>query len=123
MSIQEDLYALLIADAGVTAIVGDGNSPVTYAVYNSVAEDPPDRFIVYQHISGVNQNQLNGAKLATNHRIQIRCYGVKPGDARTLADAVETALTGTGYIVLRLDDQQDEVTRHYFTQLDWKRWK
>jgi len=117
MSIQDDLYSILSNAAGVTALVGTRIYP------GIAAQDAASPLIVYKHISGVNRNQLNGSKIATSHRIQIQSWAAKPSTARSVIDAVETALDGTGYIVFRVDDVYDPETREWSSQADWKRWK
>lgn len=121
--IQQDLYAILSGNAGVVALVGDGNSPQTLEIYPGVAEDPIKPCIIYQHISGVPENVLDGDPVARSNRIGIKCYDDTPAGARALADAVSTALSGTGYIIFRQDDFYDETSQDWYTQIDWKRWK
>ena len=88
MAIQDGIYAFLIADAGVSAIVGTRVYPIL------MPQNPTFELITYQKISGVRGKQLSGTTGYARPVIQIDCWAESFLTAQTLADAVRSAVDG-----------------------------
>jgi len=114
VSAQTDLVARLKADPGVTALIGTR----VYPFPAPVNADLP--LIVYSLVIGVYENILDGGSSHVANRVQINCWDNSYKTVQDLADAVEAAVDGYGYIQLRSDDYDDEVNEHRVI-LDWSR--
>lgn len=114
MSAQSELVARLKADGGVTALVSNRITPFPAPV-NQI-----DPYIVYSLGTGLYINLIDSGKNHKSNRIQIDCWSGSYKTAQDVADAVETALNGYGYIQLRSEDYDDEVNEHRVI-LDWSR--
>jgi hypothetical protein len=83
------VYAILSADAGVTALVGTRIYP--YGIIPQEVTTFP--VIVYQTISGTTENVLLGTSSADQERVQIDCWGdASAGAPGAQADAVYSAV-------------------------------
>lgn len=101
MSAQSDLVALLRADSGVRAHVSSG-SPLVHRIYPEFApERAVNPLIVYSVLTATNVNTLDSDKATVNSRFLIDCWADDPATAIAMADAVETAVAGQGYITTR----------------------
>ena len=107
MSIETDIRARLLADAGVSAIVGTR----IYAVI--LPQDPTYPAASYQRISGPRMQELAGATDRAMARIQIDSWAVTYAGAQSLAAAIRESLNGfigtltTHHAVIRLDNERD----------------
>jgi len=116
---SSQLITLLKADAAVTTLIASG-SPLEYRLDPDFASGEENPRLVYQLRSSGYVNGHDG-KAAVNSSIQISCWADTRSGADALADAVETAIDGTGYITGRRDDR-DPDTRDYRTLLFWSYW-
>jgi hypothetical protein len=114
------LYALLSANAGVAALVGDRIFP---QVMPQGGQLPA---LVYAVVDDVPENTLTGYTLR-GARVQIDCYGKAYIAAQGTADAVVSALAeivteGLAAVLLsRRDGYEDETTLHK-VMLDFSLW-
>lgn len=88
MNIEEALYAHLVADAGVAALISTRVYPL------SIAQDVALPAIAYQRISGPRQRYHSGPSAMAEARIQITCQAAKYTQAKALAKAVRLAMDG-----------------------------
>ena len=106
--IESALYAHLVADAGVTALLGTRIYPL------DLPQEPTTPCATYHRVSTVPR-YVHGADLNFDTvRIQIDCYADSVLGAKTLADAVRDALSahsgdmqGTDVQAVLLDNEQD----------------
>lgn len=111
--LQEGLVALLAADSGVGAILGqrpdppDGMEKGNGIFPNDLPEGAPLPAIVYADIHAANEMTFDGPEIFTTARIEFACRGSKYGDAKRLARAVRICLENfTGTLA---DEDQTEV--------------
>lgn len=90
MTIEQGLVAELLADAGVAAIVGTRVHP------GAVPQNGSLPAIVYQRISSIRDVDMSGPQSFTQVRIQVDCWHTSYAGAKSLADAVRSALNGVG---------------------------
>lgn len=125
MSFEVGLRALLLADSGISAIVGSRIYPV---ILEEGATFPA---LVYQRISGPRVQSLDGASGLAVLRIAISCYTTLFATARDLAAKIRVLLNGyrgtlsEGTVVggtLLLDERDVffEPVRLYRTDLDFQ---
>jgi hypothetical protein len=91
--LEEGLVTHLRADAGIQALVNNGDSPATYRIY---AELLPQEVVYpaisYQRISSPHDLMMEGIDTFTPARIQIDCHAQTSAAASGLAAAVNAAL-------------------------------
>lgn len=90
MSIEQGLVAHLLADAGVSGIVGTR----VYAELRPQKSVLPA--IVYTRVGSTHENTLDGPSPFVTVRMQVDCWSSTYGGSKTLADAVRVALNGVG---------------------------
>ena len=112
MSIETDLYATLSGNAGVTAICSTRIYP------NLAPESASNPLIVYSMVTGNNISTITGVGDMERKRIQINCNGNTYAEAKSLAAAVQSALSGNGYLEFQFD-QYDSQTQTHTTFVDW----
>ena len=88
MSVESAIYAALIADAPVLALVSTRIYP------NLASEDAVMPYLVYQQIGGSRLHSNAGALGSCDGGWQITCYDSTYLGVRALADAVRQALDG-----------------------------
>lgn len=88
MPIEDGLVALLSADSGVSALVGNRIHPLV------LPRKPTYPALVYQRISGERVRSLSGPSGRARPRIQIDAYAQTYAAAKAVAKAVEDALDG-----------------------------
>ncbi len=94
MSLEAAIYDILSKAADVTALVGGAVSPRIYPL--TIPQGKPMPAVVYQQIgSGVEFTCEGDGDLRTD-RVQITCWDDDPDGARTLAEAVRTAMQAEG---------------------------
>jgi len=87
-TIEEAIYAHLIADSGVSALVSTRIYPLM------IPQDIALPAIAYQRISGPRQTAHDGPIEIAAGRFQITCQGTSYGSAKDVANAVRQALDG-----------------------------
>lgn len=92
MSAENELRALLVADAGVTALVA-----AAAIAQNAVPQGTAVPYIVYTS-QRVPEFGLANNVLATGVTFRIECWGNTPSQADAVADAVVEALLGDGVV-------------------------
>lgn len=88
MTIEDGLVALLLADSGVSALVGTRIYPL------KLPQDDGLPAIRFQRISGERVRTLDGPTGLVRPRIQIDAYGKTYAEAKAVAEAVEALLDG-----------------------------
>lgn len=100
----QSLRALLIADSGVTAIVGSGTATRIWAEWPRTYTVP---CIVLEPDTEAHQNDLTGHSDRIFADVTLTCRANSFVDSRALADAVMAVLAGyTGSIEVVVDDVQ-----------------
>jgi len=118
VSILNDLYDTLNADAGVRAIVGQATSPQQSKIYPGHADDVDRPFITFNLVSGTRLHTLPGVSDMERQLVQIDCYETTSNRAELLADAVFAALEGSGYLQNRTNIYFDD-TQTFRAIIDW----
>jgi len=89
-------------------------------------QEDPLPAIVWQRISTVPQNSLNGFSGLDEVRIQFSCYAETLLQAKELAAAMRSALNGNSELkstcVMEMDDQDPE-TRNFRVLVDFNFWQ
>ena len=119
MSIETQLYAVLIADSAVRGYVSSG-SPLVHRIYPLRAPDNAAvPYITYQVIVGTAYNYLEGAPDTERKLIQYNCVSNSYGQAKGMAEAIKSALeTNYGWLGGESDDYFPS-TQNYRVRLDW----
>ena len=100
------LYTLLSTDASVTAVIGSGASARAYPLL--LPQNGTLPAVTYQRVSTprILTASLGGQNARVKCRMQMDCWARTFAQARTLADAVRTAMLGaTTFTALALDEQ------------------
>ncbi len=93
MTIESTLYSVLVADADVIALVGNGDSPVTGRIYPQEApEDITKPYVVYSVITSTNPQTFSGLSTLENARVQVDVYADTYGGSRVLMGHVKDAI-------------------------------
>jgi len=90
MSIEAAIYDILSGAGAVTALVGGSHSPRIYPLGIPAGKSMPAA--VYQQISSVDHFSCSGHDNPRTDRVQVTCWAENSDGARTLAEAVRTAL-------------------------------
>lgn len=88
MTIEAAMRAHLIADPGVSGLVGQRIYPIAMPQGTTLPA------ITYQRVSTVRIGSKQGPTGMAQPRLQINCWSKSYGDAKALADAVRVALDG-----------------------------
>lgn len=113
--VEETFRDWLVADAGVTALVGTRVYPVKAPTGATLP------FCVYQKVSDVPVVGLDTSSDAVKFaRISVNCIGSRYSEAKDLAEAIRVALDGNGSVVRDNSlDLYDEDTRTHNEQADY----
>ena len=119
MSIESDLYAVLIADSTVRSYITSG-SPQVHRIYPLRAPDNAAvPYITYQMITGTAYNYLKGAPDTERKLIQYNCVSNSYGQAKGMLSAIRSALeTDYGWLFGQGEDYFPE-TQNFRVRLDW----
>jgi hypothetical protein len=112
MAIEGDIQTLL------AALVSGRCYPLT-------APDPVTKpYIIYQAVSEVPQNSLDGATGLNNRRMQVDVYDTSYGATKTLAGSIKTAMAGAPFNNLHLSSQDlyENDTKLYRVTMDFSVW-
>lgn len=88
MALEEGLYAYLVADAGVAALIGTRLYPLL------VPQDAALPAMAYQRISGPRDHTHDGASGLAMARIQFTAVGSSYSEAKSVMAALRAALDG-----------------------------
>ena len=88
MGIESAIFSILTNDSAVAALVSTRVFP------NNLDQGEPLPAIVYQEISGVDDNDSGGSTNLVDARFQVDCYAATYLETMTLAAAVRAALNG-----------------------------
>lgn len=102
MSAETSLQALLLADAGVVALVGNR------VAADRIAEGAARPFIVYSRVASEPLGDISGMVYRTLVTLDVMCWG----DTRLQADAVADAVTAAVRGVLTQSVTGRESTHH-----------
>lgn len=95
MSMESDLQAWLLAQAGVTAAIGA-------RLFRQVADqDAATPYAVLATIATAPQRTLSGPNGESVARLQVTCWGGTMAEAETARDAIRDALRALEAYVLR----------------------
>jgi hypothetical protein len=92
MTVETDFRALLAADASVAALVG------TRIAQNGAPQGADLPLVVFTS-STTHDLGLDNTILATGVTLQVQCWALTAAAADAVADAVQTAVFGAGYVV------------------------
>jgi hypothetical protein len=133
MSIEAAVYDILRSAAGVTSLVGGSVSPRIYPV--TIPQGKAMPAIVYQQIVGTIDTTCDGDGDLRTDGVQVTCWDDDPDGARTLAEAVRTALQAASgshgsstILYCSIDDEgdasvineQNETLTRYGKRQDWE---
>lgn len=107
----------LVADAGVTALVGLRVAPLLSA------QDTTLPAITLQRISLVPQNHLTGDGDLDAARVQLDAWATTYAEARAVADACRTCLQAANHQLELESDDYDPDTQEYRVIQDWSVWQ
>ena len=98
---------------------------VTGRCYALVAPDPSVKpYIVYQVISDVQVNSLDGFSGLSNKRVQVDVYATSYGASKTLASSAKTAMSNAAFSNIHLSSQDlyENDTQLHRTSMDFSIW-
>lgn len=101
----ETVLAVLVADAGVTAIVGSGASAKISPLIKAQTIQPPA--VTLQRTSLVPQNHLRGNGDLDDVRVQVDSWATSYAGVRALASACRAALEAADYLMIGEFDNYD----------------
>lgn len=113
--VEETFRDWLVADSGVTSLVGT-------RIYPVVAPNGADLpFCVFTKVSDVPVVGLDTASEGVRFaRIQVSCFGDRYSEAKDVAEAIRQALDGNGSAVRdNALDLYDEDTRTHYEVVDY----
>lgn len=114
------VYALLSADATVTAYTGSRIYPV---LLREAAAFPA---LTYQRISGGRVYSLSGYSDLQKCRVQIDCWATSYGTAKELSYGVQSAMVASGtfkaVLIDRPIDMYDDETEIHRVSMDFSIW-
>lgn len=125
MSVETALVSTLRGDANVAALIGNGDSPLTYRLYPVIAsENNTTPYVVYTIVAGVRPQTFSGLSVLENARIQVSVFADTYAGAKVLADYIVTAVdTGMGLgSMLRQTFYEDDTKIHHHL-LDFSLWE
>ena len=114
MSAESQLYALLSADAGVTALI----STRIYPDLVPELKTPP--YIGYERVGTEPIVAISGAALGQIANMTLACWSATRVEAEAVADAVVAALAGSNFIHLTRGAEVDEATGRLAATLDYQ---
>lgn len=110
MSLEAAIYSVLSSDATITGLVGGARAPRISPIHRSQGKSVPA--IVYQQISSNDEVTCDGHIGPRTDRVQIVSWDDDPAGARTLAEAVRSALVAAsgshGSVTIRYCSFEDE---------------
>jgi hypothetical protein len=106
MTVEAAMYSVLAGNAGVTALVGGSMSPRIYPLGIPQGKSVPA--IVYQQVTSGDIVTVDGPMDPRTDYFQVTCWDDNPDGARSLAEAVRTALTAAA-------GSHGSVTVHWFS--------
>jgi hypothetical protein len=113
------IYSTLTSNGDVSDIIGDRLFPLR------MPRDGALPAAVFQLITTVPVNSLDGDSGLDSLRIQIKAWAARYADAHTLADAIRAALRTDAALKVTtefIDDDQDEETLSYCVILQFSVW-
>lgn len=93
---EADLMAYLLADSGLMALV-KAEAQVARVHWLQAPQGVAKPYVTLQRISGLRDTPMDGPSGIVESRVQIDCYGLKYGDAKAVARAIEALLSGAGF--------------------------
>ena len=119
-ALQQAIFEVLAGAAGVSNIVGT-------RVYPDAAPQGVARpYVVWQEISDVPENGLDGALGLDNFRVQVTCWAEKATDARALLVQVIAAMAASAQFKSLLADRRalpfEPDTKLFGSQADFSVW-
>ena len=112
MSAESTLYSILSTAAGVTALVSTRIYP------DRVPEEKAAPYIGFERVGSEPISTLHGTTLGHIVRIVVACWADTRIAAEGLADAVETALSGSNFSITARAAELDEATNRLAATLD-----
>lgn len=112
-------YPTLAADAGVLTALG---TPPRCYPFGEAPQGVALPYCVWQLIAGTPENYLSERPDMDSLRYQFDTYAVTAAQARSVANAVATALELLGHQVSHNPDERDAETRAYRVGFDFEFW-
>ncbi|MGL4480450.1 MAG: DUF3168 domain-containing protein [Aeromonas veronii] len=113
MSAESSLYAILTADAGVIALVGDRIYP------DLIPEGKVAPYIGYERVATDPIATIHGTILGTDVGFVVACWADTRLQAEQVADAVATAMQAAGHVYTGRGAELDEATGRLAATLDY----
>lgn len=118
--IEQNIVTALLGDSTITGLVDDR----IYPLFRPEADPLPA--LVYQRVSTVPTNSINGFSGLDAVRIQFSCYAKTLLEAKELAEALRAAMNADAAlksICIMEIDEQDPETRNFRTIVDFNVWQ
>lgn len=114
MGFQSDLYALLAANAGLTALIGTRLYP------NEAPNDVGVPFVIYYEFATPREQLMSNAIGVSKPRIQYSAYADTYADVLAVIDALRAAVLTLPYPIVLEDERgnQDVTTGLHRRDLD-----
>ena len=127
MSANTSLYATLAAYAGLQALIGNGDSPVTSRIHpHLMPQDPTLPAVTYQLVAGTRANTLSdaGSTGVERNMYQLVAWATTLSSADAVMDQVRLALKNAAinYVPLSKRESYDSETKLFGVQYDFAQW-
>lgn len=124
---EANVYAALTGYAGLTALVNNGDSPLTYRIYPLVMpQDPTVPAVVYQRIVGSRILTMSNAGGSGVERIvfQFTTWSRTMNEAHDVMEQVRLALNAANFAAIPLSNRttHEPDTRLYGMEYDFSVW-
>lgn len=110
------IFAIAAADGGVTALFG--SSPTRIYPFGEAPQGVTLPYAVWQTISGLPENCLNGVPGMDVWSLQVDVYASTATSARSSAEAIRDAIETSAHIVGWRGESRDPNTNHYRYSFD-----
>ena len=135
MSLEAAIYSILSGATGVTDLVGGARAPRISPIH--IAQGKAMPAVVYQQINSADVLSCDGHNNPRTDHVQINSWATTPAAARSLAEAVRTAMSAAGgshgsvrIVYCSMEDEGDifeiqeqtEPETVYGKRQDWQIW-
>ena len=109
MTIETTLVSTLEAESTLTALIAFG-SPQVHRIYPKVAPVKVEAPYILYHLIATDAHHTFAASGTTERKLfQVDCWSKTYAEAKSIANAVKTALATAGYQTRESDDYHSQV--------------
>lgn len=94
MIFEQALMTYLLAQSGITSLLGTGDDGENSIYFNRAPQDVNQPYIVISKISGLRVHSHDGSSELANPQFQLSIFANNYGTAKSIAAAIQTALQG-----------------------------